>query len=159
MTRYAEGTSVPVDRSKAEIEHTLARYGAESFAYATERTTAMIAFRLRGRMIRFMLKLPDPNDPEFARTETGRPRKGQAAQEAYEQAVRQSWRALALIIKAKLEAVEAGIVAMDAEFMGYTMLPNGKTAGEVVGPLIDESYRTGGMPRLLDLPKGGEEDE
>ena len=30
---YAEATSVPVDRSKSEIERTLDRYGATHFAY------------------------------------------------------------------------------------------------------------------------------
>jgi hypothetical protein len=118
MTRYAADTSVSIDRSKGEIERTLARYGAESFAYATEQHQAMIAFRLHGRMIRFMLKLPDPAAPEWTRTETGRPRRGNAASEAYQQAQRQCWRALALIIKAKLEAVEAGIVSLDQEFLG-----------------------------------------
>ncbi len=31
MARYAETTSVPVDRSKAEIEAVLKRYGASEF--------------------------------------------------------------------------------------------------------------------------------
>jgi hypothetical protein len=39
MTRYAEGTSVPMDRSRAEAEKTLIRYGAHGFAYAWERRT------------------------------------------------------------------------------------------------------------------------
>lgn len=34
MTRYAANTSVPADRSRGEIERILARYGADSFAYA-----------------------------------------------------------------------------------------------------------------------------
>jgi hypothetical protein len=36
MTRYAEGTSVPMDRSRIEAEKTLMRYGATGFAYAWE---------------------------------------------------------------------------------------------------------------------------
>ena len=37
MRRYAEGTSVPVDRSRAEIERALTRYGATGFGYQWER--------------------------------------------------------------------------------------------------------------------------
>ncbi|WP_242394821.1 hypothetical protein [Anaeromyxobacter oryzisoli] len=37
MGRYAQGTSVPMERSRAEIERTLVRYGASGFAYAWER--------------------------------------------------------------------------------------------------------------------------
>jgi hypothetical protein len=149
MTRYAADTSVSIDRSKGEIERTLARYGAESFAYATEQHQAMIAFRLHGRMIRFMLKLPDPAAPEWTRTETGRPRRGNAASEAYQQAQRQCWRALALIIKAKLEAVEAGIVSLDQEFLGYTLLADGQTMAEAAEKLIEANYAKYGMPNLL----------
>lgn len=36
-SRYAEGTSVPMERSRAEAEKTLIRYGAHGFAYAWER--------------------------------------------------------------------------------------------------------------------------
>jgi hypothetical protein len=33
---YAEQTKVPVEQTKAEIERTLVRYGADRFAYFTE---------------------------------------------------------------------------------------------------------------------------
>lgn len=36
MSRYAQNTSVPMDRSRAEAEKTLIRYGANGFAYAWE---------------------------------------------------------------------------------------------------------------------------
>jgi len=32
-SKYAEGTEVPIDRSKAEIERVLAKYGADEFVY------------------------------------------------------------------------------------------------------------------------------
>lgn len=107
--RYAEGTEVPSDRSRSEIERTLRRYGATAFAYAWEGDSAQIAFRLSSLHIRFRLPLPDPDSREFTLTPTGRQRTASAAEDAWEQAVRQRWRALALVIKAKLEAVESGI--------------------------------------------------
>ena len=58
MSRYAQNTEVPVDRSRAEIEKILLRYGAHAFAYATENNRAMISFKANKRMIRFISRCP-----------------------------------------------------------------------------------------------------
>jgi len=42
---YAENTSVPVDRSKAEIEKTFIRYGAGQFAYGWDGNRIMVGFQ------------------------------------------------------------------------------------------------------------------
>lgn len=47
--QYAKDTSVSVEKSRAEIETTLARYGAESFAYATKQMSE------KGQMPKLML--------------------------------------------------------------------------------------------------------
>jgi hypothetical protein len=155
--RYAEGTSVATDKSRAEIERTLQRYGATAFAYGWQSNKASIQFEAKGRRIRFLLPLPDRNDKRFthtaakaeARTESG-------AHAAWEQACRQSWRALLLIIKAKLEAVEARIVTFEDEFMSHIVLPSGQTVGEFMKPQIAIAYDRGTMPPLLpDYSKGG----
>lgn len=150
--RYADHSKVSSDQSKAEIERTLTRAGARSFGYGWDhdRRAAVIGFRLGERAIKYVLPLPDRAGREFTHTpEKGFLREPRAADAAYEQAVRQRWRALALIIKAKLEAVAAGVVTLDEEFLSATLLPDGSTVGEFVGPQIDEVYRTGGMPSLL----------
>jgi hypothetical protein len=149
MTRYAERTEVSSDRSRAEIEKTLRRYGASQFAYGWDRTGAVIGFTMEGRQVRFVLPLPDPADAEFTRTPTGRSRSGSAADTEYERAVRQRWRALSLVVKAKLEAVAAGIAIFEDEFLAYTVLPGGETVGQRVGPAVAEAYRTGQVPALL----------
>jgi hypothetical protein len=156
MTRYAENTSVPSDRSRAEIEKTLQRYGAEGFMYGWEGTQAIIGFRAHGRMIRFILPMPDRQAATFWRTPgRGRLRSAAQAEEAYEQAVRQCWRALALAIKAKLEAVAAGITTFNDEFLAHTMLPDGSTVGAWAAPQLDEVYARGVMPQFLPaLPPG-----
>ena len=76
-----------------------------------------------------------------------------------EQAQRQRWRALLLVIKAKLEAIEAGIATFEDEFLAYTMLPSGETVGEWVSPQLDKVYEKGVMPATLRLalPVGKEE--
>ncbi len=151
MTRYAESTSVPADRSRNEIERTLQRYGAESFAYGWEGQQAVIMFAAHGRRIRFVLPLPDRSDEEFTMTPTGRERTEKAASGVWEQACRQSWRALALVVKAKLEAVEARITTFENEFLAHTVLPSGQTVGDWVAPSIDNAYLTGKMPPMLTL--------
>jgi len=106
-------------------------------------------------MVRFVLPMPDKSSDEFMRTATGRPRRNaQAAYAAWEQAARQRWRALALVIKAKLEAVESGITSFDEEFLAHLMLPNGNTVGQFMLPQVRQAYETGAMPPLLPGPIG-----
>lgn len=57
-----------------------------------------------------------------------------AATKEYEQAGRQRWRALALVIKAKLEAVGTGIVTFEEEFLAHIVLPSGRTVTQDVTP-------------------------
>jgi len=147
--RYAAGTEVPTDRSRAEIEKTLRRYGATQFLYGWSGNRATLGFSAHGRSIRFELPLPDPNAKEFTRTDTGRQRSQTATEGVYERAVRQRWRALALIVKAKLEAVECGITTFEDEFLGSTVLPGGNTVADEVRDGVTEAYATGHVPQLL----------
>jgi hypothetical protein len=150
MPTYAKDTTVPIDRSKSEIERTLTRYGAQEFMYGWKARQAVIAFKVKDRAYRINLPLPDRNDPQFYMTDNGRRRTSQdAVYSAWEQATRQRWRALALWIKAVLEADEAGIVTLEDALLSKQMLPNGATVGEWLGPQIDEVYRTRQMPQLL----------
>jgi hypothetical protein len=149
MATYAAGTDVPSNQSRAEIERTLKRYKASAFAYGWEGGTATVMFKLADRQVRFRLPLPDPDSSEFTRTPTGKTRSVTAAAGAYEQATRQRWRALALVIKAKLEAVEAGISTVEDEFLAAIMLPGGSTVGEWAAPQLREVYGRAVMPALL----------
>jgi hypothetical protein len=148
--KYAERTSVNSSDSRNEIERVLVRYHATAFQYGWDEIAATIGFRIRGRVIKFRLPLPDRKSRDITHTpERGFYRDQKQQDAAFEQAVRQRWRALLLIIKAKLEAVEAGIVSLESEFLAQTMLADGSTVSEWVGPQIEEVYRTGGMPSLL----------
>ena len=150
MTRYASETSVSVEKSRAEIENILRRYKASSFGYATNPTGAMIFFELAGRRIKFVLPMPDSKAREFTHTPAkGMLRSATEAEKAWEQAGRQRWRALALVIKAKLEAVTAGITTIEDEFLAHTMLPDGSTVSESMQPRIEQAYRDGRMPPMM----------
>lgn len=157
MPKYAENTSVSSSQSRAEIERTLTRYGATGFMYGWQNDKALIGFSMQGKQIKFVLQLPDKNDREFTHTPSRASiRSPEQREAAYEQAVRQRWRALALVIKAKLEAVEAGITIFEDEFLAHIVLPDGRTAGEYMVPQIEEAYSTGRMPAMLPQLMGGD---
>ena len=152
---YANRTDVGSDRSRAEIERTLIRYGATEFQYGWTTAEARIAFAIADRRVLFRLPLPDRRDPKFTHTPSrGTRRAPDAADREYDQAVRQRWRALSLVIKAKLEAVEAGITTVEQEFLAHIMLPDGSTVGEQVQPRIALAYEQGAVPALLPGPTG-----
>lgn len=153
MAKYAEKTTVSSQRSRADIEECLMRYGASGFMSGITADKAMIAFEAQGRRIKFVLPLPHRD--EFKKKPDARSsyrmiqRTPEQQAAAYEQAVRQKWRALYLVIKAKLEAVESGISEFEDEFLAHIVLPNGQTMGEHSKPLIHRAYETGNMPPLL----------
>ena len=150
MRRYAQHTSVPADRSRDEVERVLTRYGASGFGYSWERREmpvqpvptygprtelrefATLVFHLRKRRIR--LDVPMPTDREAG---------GTSRRDA---AVRQRWRAILLVIKAKLEAVESGIATLEAEFLANVITEDGRTIGEIIVPRLTEAVAAG---RLL----------
>jgi hypothetical protein len=146
---FAENTTVSTEKSRAEIERTLQRYGADQFMYGWDQEKAVVGFRMVGRQIKFMLPMPDKTDSKFTETATGKTRTESAAFKEWEQCCRQKWRALALVIKAKLEAVESGIAVFEDEFMANIVLPNGSTVSQFMLPQIKSAYDTGKMPKLL----------
>lgn len=145
--KYASHTSVSVEKSRGEIEWVLKRYGAGSFAYMSQGNIAAIAFEVQNRRIRMVIPLPDPKD--FERNKKGHVRKAELALRSWEQSCRQRWRALSLVVKAKLECVESGVATFEQEFLPYTLLPDGKTVGEWALPQVKKAYELGKMPPLL----------
>lgn len=150
---YAKTTTVPVEKSKAEIERILTRYGADQFMNGWDRERAVLGFIMRGRQVRFVLPLPMRDERQFThyRHSSGmtKVRTESAATEQWEQACRQRWRALVLIVKAKLEAVEAGITSFEDEFLANIVLPDGGRVGDWLQPQIEQAYLTNQMPKLL----------
>jgi hypothetical protein len=154
MTQFAAFTDVSSDRSRAEIENIIRRYGASQFMYGWAEDKAVIGFACNDRHIRFELPLPARNDPKFTQTPTGRHKRTSAAAEAaWEQACRQRWRALALVVKAKLEAVETGITTFDDEFLAHIVLPGGQTIGQYVLPKLAGVVSSGRIAGLLPPPE------
>jgi hypothetical protein len=164
MGKYAEKTEVTQEGSRAEIEATLHRYGADAFSYGWELGRAVIAFRAQDRHVRFEITMPDRNAEQFTKVAVGAnqhtkgttlaDRNPDVAFKLWDQACRQRWRALALVVKAKLEAVESGISEFEEEFLSHIVLPDGSTVGQQVRPHIEKAYLAGKMPKFLLLPPG-----
>lgn len=137
MARYAQKTTVPVEKSRAETEGILQRYGASAFCYGYNNPTgdSQVEFCANERRIRFMLPMPSADGISVAK---------------FEQTKRQRWRALLISIKAKLEAVECGISEFEDEFLAFVVDPTTRrTVGEGLRPLLAESYA--GSPHVLRL--------
>jgi hypothetical protein len=136
--QYAKGTTVDASASRHEIERTLTRYGATAFGYAVEDTAessrAAVSFVAHGRQIRMLVTMPSKTERRFTHTPSrGVPRSKSAALAEWEQAGRQKWRALVLLVKALLESVESGIVTFEEVFLPFTIIPGtGRTVSEQV---------------------------
>jgi hypothetical protein len=129
---YAKYTKVPVERTKAEIEFTLARYGADRFAYFNEAARAIIVFEIQNRRVRFDLPFEKDGTSESAQRHR-----------------RERWRALLLCIKAKLESVASNIESFEEAFLAHVVLPDGKTVYQHTAPHIDKIAKGGTLQPLL----------
>lgn len=153
--RFAEGTEVSTERSRAEIDQLLIRYGATSFMYGMNSQASMIAFEMNGRRIKFVVPMPDRTAQEFTmgvHPQSHKPAKltPEKAAQKYEQATRQKWRSLALCIKAKLESVESKIETFEEAFMPHVVMSDGRTIGEVLLPDIGKLVESSKLPPMIE---------
>ncbi len=154
--RYAANTTVPVERTQAEINRLLGGHGANTRAVGADDTSSrgVIMFELGGRRIRHEVPLPNltsitsrPPPRGWSRWQDARRRKWVADELAQE--LRSSWRGLLLLLRAKLEAVESGATTIEREFLADIMLPSGHTVGSTIKAGIETAYLTGTVPPLL----------
>ena len=147
--KYAQGTAVSIDKSRGELEKLLKARGATGFMFGWEegRDSHVVAFRLADRLIR--LTVPRSFYDEHKRTPSGRTRTVEAAQEQADAEERRRWRALLLVIKARLVAVDDGVETLETAFLPWVVLPTGQTIAEWLGPQLDTVYATQRMPELL----------
>lgn len=129
---FAAATKVPIDKTRLEIERTMTRYGATHFATFNEPERAMIAFRIKDRNIRFTLALPAKMSDQVRRSR---------------------WRALLLVIKAKLESVDSAIETLEEAFLPHIVMPSGQTVYEEIKSPIALGYENNSNVPLLPAPR------
>lgn len=148
MGKFAENTAVTSDKTLSDIMAVLRRYKATGFGIVEDTGRIGVQFNMNSRRVRFTAPLPNRKD--YERTPERRlPRSAAETEKAYAQATRQVWRALYLVIKAKLESVESGIETFEDAFMAQLVLPSGETVGAWLKPQIERVYATNEMPPLL----------
>ncbi len=166
--RYAEGTSVTVEKTKTELEALLAKHGATQRMFATDDNAgrAIVQFSMGGRMAQLRLRvdrdgLPVPSQGSWSQgAETPRgwdswsvKRRQEWVASKCDQREREAWRRLLLLTKAKLELIADGATTFEREFLADILLPDGSTLYDQAAPRLTEAYETGHMPPLL--PPGG----
>lgn len=157
MSKYATQTQVSPEKSQAEVQQLLRRYGATKQGVFEEPGWAHVVFEFNRLSIRISVSLPAGSDPKFRYDARKRLRNEAGRHAAWQQESRTRWRCLLLAIKAKLEAVETGISTIEREFLPFVVMPDGRTLYDHIQPKLVEHAATGQMPQLLALPAGNSE--
>lgn len=139
---YAENTTVPIERSIAEIVTSVKRAGAERVAQYEDLSSFAIAFDLAGRHIRFRVALPDITAIPAVRGD-GRRRTTAELISKRDALHRQRARALLLVIKAKLESVESEVETFEEAFLANIIMADGATVYERIADPIAVEYASG----------------
>lgn len=128
---YARRTKVPVDKTRMDIERLVKKYGAKGFASAWQDKSARVEFLCHNRHVRLTVS----TDNKTAQDE------------------REQWRALLLLVKAKLVAVDAKIATFEEAFIGEIVVPaTGKTVWETAREPLRIAYETNKSVPLLGGP-------
>lgn len=143
---YASKTSVPVARTRAEIEELLTRHGASRIGIILEPDRASVGFTVEGWSVRFALRLPSMEEAKNKASTRGQRRDWMGPTEDskkrwLDQTSRERWRALLLTVKAKLVSVESGVETFEQAFMAHLVLPGGETVGEQSLPQLRNHVR------------------
>jgi hypothetical protein len=127
VKRYAAGTKVSVESSRAEISGILTKHGVKRQGwYGDEEIGDELRFELQGGQYRLTVKKPtleevrklNPNSSYLA--------------DRMDDEWRRRWRATVLLLKAKLEFIDAGDTSLDQELLAYRVLKDGRTLFEAM---------------------------
>lgn len=154
---YAEGTSVPVEKSVGEIVKLVKKAGAERIAQYEEPGAIAVQFFMNDRMLRFRVQFPTWE--EMPKRDSGNYRYNDIPVERRKVKAdatrRQRARALLLVIKAKLESVESQVESFDEAFLPNIVMSDGLTVMERIREPLALEYQSGKpMPMLLEGPNG-----
>jgi hypothetical protein len=129
--QYAKRTKVPVPKTRSDIERVIRNHSGKAYISGwDDRGKAMVAFKLKERLIRFIMH-DNEGQPDMRR-----------------------WRALMLVIKAKLESVASGIETVEEAFLANIVTADGSTVWERVRePLKLEYERQASVPMLEGVEK------
>jgi len=148
MTRFAEHTSVPIGRTRAEIDDLLRSWKATGIQWTDDYEQKRVVLRFHWPwkeqrfVARFLLELPRPKTAAWSG-----PTQKQLDARA-DQETRTAFRTLLLWLKAALNAVESGIVSAEAVFLPWLEGADGVTVAETILPRLGDMLTTSAS-RLL----------
>lgn len=130
--RYAEGTKVSVESSRGEITGILAKHGVQRMGWMGGPEGDELMFELGGGQYRLRIEKPSA---DAIRERDGRhftyPGNIDWASKA-EAEWRRRWRANVLLLKAKLEFIDAGDTTLERELLPYRVLADGRTLEQAI---------------------------
>lgn len=134
---YAEGTTVPINASRAELTGLMIKHDVLEFGWMWDKATQTDRLLFTMGAGQYRIDITKPTVEEiYAKFPNHRDTDAKIDAEH-----RRRWRAAVLLLKAKLEFVDSGDTTMEREFLAYRLLPNGKTLEQVV---IEQ-----GLPQLV----------
>lgn len=116
--QYAKRTEVTPAKSRGEIEAVLVKYGCKQFGVMNDVHQVALVFVFEGVTHRIVMPLPSEKE--------------RLTKLQREQAIRSRWRALLLVVKARLEYATVTRQPLGAAFVEYRVLEGGKTVAEHV---------------------------
>lgn len=134
--RFAAKTVVPIEKTRGEIERFLKAEGSTGFMYGNTIGLAMIVFDYQGRRIKFAVTMPVVN-------------KGRTNEREVEREEKRRWRCLLLLVRAKFESVNTGIVEFDREFLAHIVIDGNTTVGDQWVAQAKQIVASAKLPPLL----------
>lgn len=136
---YARGTDTSPEKSRVEIEKLLVKMRAtqHGVGFDNEKGEAIVQFTIEKKKVAFRVVMPKRETFKVARN--GYYPSETKIDELWQQAIREKWRALLMVLKGKFVAVETGVETFEQAFFYHLQLPQGGTVGEHVAPAYREA--------------------
>ena len=136
MAKYANKTSVPITKTKMQIEKLLIDWGINEFFFGRSPRGDGIGFKYETRTYRLNV----PNPKKEYNTSNAR----------YEQMLRQRWRVLYMSLKMELEKINDGVVSFEDQFLAMMCLPDGSTVSDFMKlPANMSLLEKSEMPKMI----------
>jgi hypothetical protein len=151
-----ETTTVPVERSQAQLRKLLQAYGADSFEFGEGRLNgqrmAAIAFAVHGQRVRIRVPFKEADD-DAVRAAASRSRRSvdETRITLSEREDKRIWRVLSWNVKARLEAVEEGIETFEEAFLAHLL---NESTGQTIFEQLAETGQVQLDRPLLALSSG-----
>lgn len=152
MSTYAQGTKVAVTKTLAEIEDLVRKRGGQRFYRGEQEARMVLGWWQSERMLMFGVAMPPLK--QFEKKPRGYGSRPMAEQIGLqEQAMREQWRAVLLVIKAKNADVDAKIETFEEAFLGQLVVPDPETGrpspyARIAIKAIADVYTGGSMKQL-----------